>query len=50
MATVEMGRERRTKSRTTREARGDRSGLKIETRFCPASVADPFETVQWECS
>jgi ribonucleoside-diphosphate reductase alpha chain len=35
MATVEMGRERRTKSRTTREVRGDRNGLKIETRFCP---------------
>ncbi|MFN7289180.1 MAG: vitamin B12-dependent ribonucleotide reductase, partial [Pirellula sp.] len=48
MATVEMGRERRTKSRTTREVRGDRSGLKIETRFCPENVADPFDTVQWE--
>lgn len=48
MATVEMGRERRTKSRTTREVRGDRSGLKIETRFCPENVSDPFETVQWE--
>jgi ribonucleoside-diphosphate reductase alpha chain len=48
MATVEMGHERRTKSRTTREVRGDRSGLKIESRFCPQNVADPFETVQWE--
>lgn len=48
MATVEMGRERRSKSRTTREVRGDRSGLKIESRFCPTDVADPFDTVQWE--
>ncbi|HZN34272.1 MAG TPA: vitamin B12-dependent ribonucleotide reductase, partial [Pirellulaceae bacterium] len=23
-------------------------GLKIEPRFCPADVADPFDTVQWE--
>ncbi len=48
MATVEMGRERRNKSRTTHEARGNRSGLKIESRFCPADVASPFDTVQWE--
>ena len=34
MAVVEMGRERRSKSKTTHEARGDRSGLKIESRFC----------------
>ena len=48
MATVEMGRERRSKSRTTHEARGERSGLKIESRFCPTEVASPFDTVQWE--
>lgn len=48
MATVEMGRERRNKSRTTHEARGNRSGLKIESRFCPTDVASPFDTVQWE--
>ncbi len=48
MAIVEMGRERRTRSRTTLEARGDRSGLKIEARFCPADVRDPFDTVQWD--
>lgn len=48
MAVVEMGRERRSKSQTTHEARGDRSGLKIESRFCPTEVADPFDTVQWE--
>ena len=48
MATVEMGRERRSKSRTTHEARGERSGLKIESRFCPTDVASPFDTVQWE--
>jgi ribonucleoside-diphosphate reductase alpha chain len=23
-------------------------GLKIDARFCPAEVADPFDTVQWE--
>jgi ribonucleoside-diphosphate reductase alpha chain len=48
MATVEMGRERRTRTRTTHEARGNRSGLKIESKFCPNEVADPFDTVQWE--
>ncbi len=25
-----------------------KNGLKIESRFCPENVADPFETVQWE--
>ena len=48
MATVEMGRERRNKSRTTQEVRGERSGLKIESRFCPTNVATPFDSVQWE--
>jgi ribonucleoside-diphosphate reductase alpha chain len=48
MAIVEMGRERRTRSRTTLEARGNRSGLKIESRFCPTAVQDPFDTVQWD--
>jgi ribonucleoside-diphosphate reductase alpha chain len=48
MATVEMGRERRTQTRTTHEARGNRSGLKIETRFCPRDVANPFDTTAWE--
>ncbi len=48
MATVEIGHERRNKSRTTHEARGNRSGLKIESRFCPTDVASPFDTVQWE--
>src|SRR5437879_1626148 len=23
-------------------------GLKVEARFCPPEVADPFDTVQWE--
>lgn len=48
MAIVEMGRESKKRSRTTHEARGDRGGLKIESRFCPTHVADPFDTVQWE--
>jgi ribonucleoside-diphosphate reductase alpha chain len=48
MATVEMGREHRAKSRTTHEARGNRGGLKIESRFCPTIENDPFDTVKWE--
>ncbi len=48
MATVEMGREHRAKSRTTHEVRGNRNGLKIESRFCPTDVMDPFDTVKWE--
>jgi ribonucleoside-diphosphate reductase alpha chain len=58
MATVEMGRdtfsESRSKgsrpsgSRPTREVRGDRPGMKIEKRFCPADVRDPFDTTEWE--
>jgi ribonucleoside-diphosphate reductase alpha chain len=48
MAIVEMGRDSKKRSRTTHEARGDRGGLKIESRFCPNDVADPFDTVQWE--
>jgi ribonucleoside-diphosphate reductase alpha chain len=48
MAIVEMGRERRTQSRTTLEVRGNRSGLRIEARFCPSDVRDPFDTVQWD--
>lgn len=48
MATVEMGRETRARSQTTREARGNRPGLKIEQRFCPQDVQDPFTTVEWE--
>src|SRR5687768_6183412 len=46
-----------TTSRPSTPARGTASkdslrelskGLKVEARFCPADVADPFETVQWE--
>ena len=48
MATVEMGREFRSKSLTTREARGSRPGLKIQQQFCPEGVQDPFTTVEWE--
>jgi ribonucleoside-diphosphate reductase alpha chain len=48
MATVEMGRERRERSVTTKEFRGNRAGLSIQTRFCPENVADPFDTTQWE--
>jgi ribonucleoside-diphosphate reductase alpha chain len=48
MAIVEMGRESRGRSRTTREARGNRPGMKIPQRFCPNHVEDPFETVAWE--
>jgi ribonucleoside-diphosphate reductase alpha chain len=48
MATVELGRERRTRTPTTHEARGNRSGLRIETRFCPSQVVSPFDTTEWE--
>ncbi|MCY2973517.1 MAG: vitamin B12-dependent ribonucleotide reductase [Planctomycetota bacterium] len=48
MATVEMGRETKARDQTTREFRGTRAGLKIQTRFCPTDVADPFDTVQWD--
>jgi ribonucleoside-diphosphate reductase alpha chain len=48
MATVEMGRESRAKSRTTHEVRGDRSGLRINQRFCPSDSSNPFDTVTWE--
>ena len=48
MATVEMGREHRARSVSAKEFRGDREGLKIDAQFCPAEVADPFDTVQWE--
>jgi ribonucleoside-diphosphate reductase alpha chain len=48
MATAELERERRVQSRTTREVRGARAGLRIEPRFCPTNVQDPFDTVTWE--
>ena len=48
MATVELGRERRARTQTTHEARGNRNGLRIETRFCPSQVASPFDTTEWE--
>ena len=48
MATVEMGREVRTRNASTREARGSRPGLKIDQRFCPVNTSDPFTTVEWE--
>ena len=48
MATVEMGREVRTRNASTREARGNRPGLKIDQRFCPVNTSDPFTTVEWE--
>ena len=48
MATVELGREHRARTQTTHEARGNRNGLRIETRFCPSQVASPFDTTEWE--
>jgi len=51
MATAEIETTRRVRTRTPQEVRGNRSGLKIESRFCPSSVSDPFETTQWQiCS
>ena len=48
MATAEIGNELKTRTRTPQEFRGNRNGLKIETRFCPSGVSDPFDTVAWE--
>jgi ribonucleoside-diphosphate reductase alpha chain len=48
MATAEIETTRRVRTRTPQEVRGNRSGLKIESRFCPSSVSDPFETTQWQ--
>jgi ribonucleoside-diphosphate reductase alpha chain len=48
MATAEIGTEHRSRTRTPQEVRGNRSGLKIESRFCPTSVSDPFDTTEWE--
>ncbi|MFM8174951.1 MAG: hypothetical protein ACKN81_15525, partial [Pirellulaceae bacterium] len=48
MATAELGREMKGKSRTTKEVRGNRPGLKVPARFCPPSVTDPFTTADWE--
>jgi ribonucleoside-diphosphate reductase alpha chain len=33
---------------TPRPASGHSNGLKIASGFCPADVADPFDTVQWD--
>lgn len=48
MATAEIGSERRVRTRTPQEVRGNRNGLRIESRFCPANVSDPFQTTEWE--
>lgn len=48
MATAEIETTRRVRTRTPQEVRGNRSGLKIESRFCPSSVSDPFETTEWQ--
>ncbi len=47
MASVEIDREhfQATSSNGT-QATG--RGLRVTTRFCPAEVADPFETVEWD--
>ncbi len=38
--------KRPLKFKSTPDAHG--RGLEIETQFCPADVADPFDTVQWD--
>jgi len=48
MATAEIETTRRVRTRTPQEVRGNRNGLKIESRFCPSSVSDPFETTEWQ--
>jgi ribonucleoside-diphosphate reductase alpha chain len=48
MATAEIETTRRVRTRTPQEVRGNRNGLKIESRFCPSSVSDPFQTTEWQ--
>ena len=56
MATVTPTRSRPDSGRADAKARHSKmdglrelsKGLKIEAQFCPAELADPFDTVEWE--
>ena len=48
MATTTAGNSPETLSRQARAARQTQSGLTFDPTFCPADVADPFDTVEWE--
>jgi ribonucleoside-diphosphate reductase alpha chain len=48
MATVATSRSPARAGSKADAVRELSKGLKIEPRFCPVEVADPFETVQWE--
>jgi len=45
MATASVGYSPRKSSPRVKE---NRNGLRIDTRFCPGQVNDPFDTVEWE--
>ncbi|HZZ71609.1 MAG TPA: vitamin B12-dependent ribonucleotide reductase [Pirellulales bacterium] len=47
-ANVSTARNRGAKSSAKRANRARAAGLTIDNRFCPTSVADPFETVEWD--
>ncbi len=48
-ANVGVARNRGSKSGATkRPARPHHDGLAIDSLFCPANVADPFDTVEWD--
>lgn len=48
MATVEIERSSAVGNHQATSPNGSGAGLKIQPRFCPTEVADPFDTVTWE--
>ena len=48
MASVDAPRSTSRSSSKTDAIRELSKGLKIDAQFCPADVADPFDTVEWE--
>jgi ribonucleoside-diphosphate reductase alpha chain len=49
MASVAVPRTSASRSSSKTDAVRELSkGLKVEAQFCPADVADPFDTVEWE--
>ncbi len=48
MATIGTRVAKRQLSASHSNAENDRPSLAIEARFCPADVADPFDTVEWD--
>ncbi len=48
MASVEFDRSQSHPSTSSGAQQGSARGLEIAAQFCPAEVADPFDTVEWE--